>query len=249
LSSFTDPAYLRREQYRDDSNLRARIDLHERFTTATEPWHRWVFDRIDLASEARILEIGCGPAELWAQNLDRILAGWELTLADLSPGMVEKAREVLGDRADYRVADVRDLPFEDASFDGVVANHMLYHVPDRTQALVEIRRVLGPGGRVFATTNGREHLREIKTFYERSANTEFRIEDAGDELADFFADVELDCYPGGLEVTAVEPVLAFLRSMDHGIRDGADTAIAGEIERHGVFRVTTSAGLFRCRKP
>ena len=183
MSSFTDPAYLRREQYRDDSNLRARIDLHERFTTATEPWHRWVFDRIDLASEARILEIGCGPAELWAQNLDRIPAGWELTLADLSPGMVEKAREVLGDRADYRVADIRELPFEDGSFDGVVANHMLYHVPDRPQALAEIRRVLGPAGRVFATTNGGEHLREIKTFYERPANTEFRIEDAGDELA------------------------------------------------------------------
>ena len=247
--SFTDPVYLRREQYRDDSNLRARIDLHERFTTATEPWHRWVFDRIDLAPEARILEIGCGPAELWAQNLDRIPAGWELTLADLSPGMVEKAREVLGDRADYHVADVRDLPFEDESFDGVVANHMLYHVPDRPQALAEIRRVLRSAGRVFATTNGGDHLQEIKAFYERPANIEFRIEDAAGELGEFFVDVELERYPGGLEVTEAEPVLAFLRSMDHGIRDGANKAIAREIERHGVFRVTTSAGLFRCHKP
>ena len=96
VSSSPIPPTSAEQQYRDDSNLRARIDLHERFTTATEPWHRWVFDRIDLPPEARILEIGCGPAELWAQNLDRIPAGWELTLADLSPGMVEKAREVLG---------------------------------------------------------------------------------------------------------------------------------------------------------
>jgi SAM-dependent methyltransferase len=247
--SFTDPVYLRKEQYRDDSNLRARIDLHERFTTADEPWHRWVFERIDLPPEATILEIGCGPAELWGQNLDRIPAGWELTLADLSPGMVEKAREVLGDRADYRVADIRGLAFDDESFDGVVANHMLYHVPDRPQALAEIRRVLRPAGRLFATTNGGEHLKEIKVFYERPANVEFRIEDAGDELGEFFVDVELDRYPGGLEVTEAEPVLAFLRSMGHGIRAGANETIAGEIERHGVFRVTASAGLFRCRKP
>ena len=249
MSSFTDPAYLRREQYNDDSKLRARIDLHERFTTATQPWHRWVFDRIELAPEARILEIGCGPAELWSQNLDRIPARWELTLADLSPGMVERAREVLGDRAEYRVADIRELPFEDESFDGVVANHMLHHVPDRPQAFAEIRRVVCSAGRVFATTNGGEHLREVKALYERPASTEFRLEAAGNELGKFFVDVELDRYPGGLEVTEVEPVLAFLRSMDQGIRDGAEEAIAGEIERHGVFRVTTSAGLFRCRKP
>lgn len=247
--SFTDPVYLRKQQYRDDSNLRARIDLHERFTTATEPWHRWVFDRIDLPPEAAILEIGCGPAELWAQNLDRIPAGWELTLADLSPGMVEKARDVVGHRAGYRVADIRALPFEDESFDGVVANHMLYHVPDRPQALAEIRRVVRSAGRVFATTNGCDHLQEIKAFYERPASVEFRIEDAGEELGEFFVDVELERYPGGLEVTEAEPVLAFLRSMDHGIRVGTNETIAGEIERHGVFRVTTSAGLFRCHKP
>ncbi len=100
--------------------------------------------------------------------------------------MVEKAREVVGHRADYRVADIRALPFEDESFDGVVANHMLYHVPDRPQALAEIRRVLRSAGRVFATTNGGDHLQEIKAFYERPASIEFRIEDAGDELGEFF---------------------------------------------------------------
>ena len=77
------------------------------------------------------------------------------------------------------MADIRDLPFEDESFDGVVANHMLYHVPDRPQALAEIRRVLRSAGRVFATTNGGDHLQEIKAFYERPASIEFRIEDAG----------------------------------------------------------------------
>ena len=73
--SFTDQAYLREEQYRDDANLRARLDLHRRFSTNPQPWHRWVFDQLDLPDEADILEVGCGPGELWLQNLDRIPPG------------------------------------------------------------------------------------------------------------------------------------------------------------------------------
>ena len=100
---------------------------------------------------------------------------------------------------------------------------------------------------MFATTNGSDHLQEIKALYSTSAR---RTSSSGSrtrasELAEFFVDVELERYPGGLEVTEAAPVLAFVRSMDHGIRDGANKAIAREIERHGVFRVTKSAGLFR----
>ena len=46
------------------------------------------------------------------------------------------------------VADVQDLPFPDASFDAVIANHMLFHVEDRPRALGEIVRVLRPDGRL-----------------------------------------------------------------------------------------------------
>src|SRR5262249_38702667 len=77
-SRFTESTWLKEEQYRDASNLRARIELHRRFDTNPEPWHRWVFDRLDFPAEADILEVGCGPAELWRQNLDRIPAGWRL---------------------------------------------------------------------------------------------------------------------------------------------------------------------------
>jgi len=77
VTSFTDAKYLRDEQYRDDSNLRARIELHRRFSTEPEPWHRWVFDRLHFPAEAKILEVGCGPGELWLQNADRVPDGWD----------------------------------------------------------------------------------------------------------------------------------------------------------------------------
>ena len=56
----------------------------------------------------------------------------------------------------------KTLDLAGASFNAVVANHMLYHVEDRPQALAEIRRVLKPGGKLFAATNSDSHLAKIR---------------------------------------------------------------------------------------
>jgi SAM-dependent methyltransferase len=249
-SPFTDSTYLREQQYRDDSNLRARMELHRRFSTETQPWHRWVFDRLDFPAEARILEVGCGPGELWLQNVDRIPEGWRLTLADLSPGMIDEARRALGDRAHYHVADIQALPFRDESFDGVIANHMLYHVADRPRAFREVARVLRPAGAFYCSTNGSDHLKEIKALYEQNQpwSSGFRLEDAGDQLSEVFVGVELERHPGSLEVTEVEPLVAFVRSLDKG-KEGFEDEVRARIEEEGSFHVTKAGGLFRCRKP
>src|SRR3712207_168217 len=152
------------EQYRNASNLSARMQLHERFGTNRYNWHRWLFDHFNLSASADILELGCGPGTLWRENLDRIPAGWRIILSDLSDGMLEEARHTLAESAHrfaFEQIDAQALPYPDEHFDAVVANHMLYHVPDRAKALAEIRRVLRPGGRLFAATNGRNHLREL----------------------------------------------------------------------------------------
>jgi SAM-dependent methyltransferase len=249
VSRFTDPAYLREEQYRDDTNLRARIDLHRRFSTNPQPWHRWVFERFELGSEAGILEVGCGPAELWAENADRIPDTWRLTLVDLSEGMIARARDVLGGRAEYHVADVQDLTFADGSFDAVIANHMLYHVADRRRGLAEIARVLRSGGRLYASANGRDHLRELRPLRTVPWDVDFVLDGGGAELEEFFRDVRIERYDCDLEVTEVEPVLAFVRSSSSRLADGADGHVREEIERRGTFHVTKSSGMFVCRKP
>src|SRR5262245_7806534 len=125
-----DQQYLLNEQYRNASNLNARIELHRRFSTNAYGWHRWVFDHFRLPPEARVLELGCGPGELWRENADRIPEGWEVTLADLSPGMLAAARRSLRDLLRsfaFAEVDAQSIPFPDACFDGVIANHMLYH--------------------------------------------------------------------------------------------------------------------------
>ncbi len=134
-------------QYKTDANLRARMNLHRRFGAHAIPWQQWVFAKLALPDSAHVLEIGCGPGALWQENAACLLPGWTIVLSDLSPGMVEQARRNLqpsGQPVDssfqYIVGDVQSIPCVTGVFDVVIANHMLYHVPDRVRALAEIAR-------------------------------------------------------------------------------------------------------------
>ncbi len=215
---------LREKQYCDSSNLRARAELHQRFRTNPYPWFRWVFDRITLPSRSRILELGCGPGALWSENLDRRRPGWEVFLTDFSWGMVREARVQLGGKwlFYFAVADAQGISFQSDAFDAVVANHMLYHVPNVNQALSEIRRVLRPNGHVYAATNGTAHLRElgglIKRFDPRlptmdEVNRPFDLDTGRRQLARRFVDLQMHRYEDALVVTEVEPLVAYVFSM------------------------------------
>jgi len=245
------------EQYATDANLNSRIALHERFST-NPGWGRWLFERElgDAPSGARILEVGCGPATtLWGANLERVDPTWQLTLADSSPGMIEAARDVLGERAAYAVASAEELPFADESFDLVLANHMLYHVEDRPKAFAEVRRALVPGGVFHAATNGDGHMRELgelTPWWPPDTHTRaFGLESGPPQLEPFFSDLRVERFLDDLAVTEVEPVLAYLRSSwryDGSDLGGERAAVEESIERDGVFLIHKSQGLISCRK-
>ena len=78
-------------------------------------------------------------------------------LSDLSAGMLEFAKQnVTGENVRHIVIDIQDIPFPADSFDLVIANMMLDHVPDLPKALREVQRVLRPGGTFVCATYG-EH--------------------------------------------------------------------------------------------
>jgi ubiquinone/menaquinone biosynthesis C-methylase UbiE len=245
-----------RAQYETDTNFQARVALHARF--ATNPhWLEWLFEHEAPPPDARLLEAGCGPALLWRRNLERIDPTWTLTLTDSSPGMLDAARTELGDRAEYVVADVLELPFEDASFDVVLANHMLYHVRDRARAFAEVARVLVPGGSFHASTNGRGFMQELLELvgprWRFADHLEaFGLETGPPQLEAFFADVRVERFENELAVTEVEPVLGYVRSSESFTGDALDdvaAAVEEAIARDGAFRITSRAGLISCRRP
>ncbi len=102
-----------------------------------------------LCGQARgdVLEIAVGTG----RNLPYYPTGIHLTGIDVSPAMLEKAREraaALGVEADLREGDAQALDFPDASFDTVVCALSLCTIPDDRKAIAEAHRVLRPGGRL-----------------------------------------------------------------------------------------------------
>ena len=157
-------AYFHDVQYRDSSKLTARANLHSRYGTAPTPWFSWLVQQIAWRRDAVVLEVGCGPGWIWEQARHGVPGDLQLMLTDLSIGMVseavERTRASFGE-VDGAVVDAQCLPFADQTFDVVVANHMLYHVPDPAVAVSELRRVLRDDGVLLASTNGPSHLREL----------------------------------------------------------------------------------------
>jgi ubiquinone/menaquinone biosynthesis C-methylase UbiE len=230
--------------------------LHAQYSTSSVGWFDWLWAREAPGPQARLLEVGCGPAEMWKHVLDRLDPTVSLTLSDFSPGMIEAARTVVGDRASYVVADVQELPFADETFDFVLANHMLYHVPDRPRAFAEFVRVLASGGVLHASTNGHGHMRELQELapdWEFSHHTEeFGLETGVEQLGPFFADVTVERFEDHLDVTEVEPILAYIRSSetyrDHDL-EPARAAVEAAFARDGVFRIRKEHGAITARKP
>ena len=73
-------------------------------------------------------------------------------------------------RRAYVEADAECLPIADESFDRVTANHMPYHVRGQYRALLEMRRVLRPGGRVVLTTNGSAFMERFAAVHAQAAS-------------------------------------------------------------------------------
>ena len=264
MPEIDDQHYLKTQQYHNAAKLNDRIQLHARFSTNKYNWQRWVFDKLEIAPLSRLLEIGCGPGQLWLKNGDRIPDGWDVTLADFSPGMLDEARQNLAARGRpfaFELADAQALPFGGASFDGVIANHMLYHVPDRPRAFAEIKRVLRPGGRFFAATNGESHLREIHELSQRFDSTaaawgggaaeDFTLENGAPQLAPWFEQVRLWRYHDRLVVTEAAPLAAFVLSMNS--QASVEPARRAELQHFleqemqaqgGAIRITKDTGLF-----
>ena len=153
MRALNDPAVVARE-YADEAGLSARIAAQ---AVSTGPDARQVvFEAVAEVEPSLVLEVGPGRGELaerMARELDARVIG-----VDQSERMVAltQARGV-----EALVGDVHNLPFRDGIFDCAVAAWMLYHVPDLDRALLELRRVLRPGGRFVAATNSEHTLREL----------------------------------------------------------------------------------------
>jgi SAM-dependent methyltransferase len=222
-------------QYADESNLETRravwrpgpsgvdpLDLVVSAVREALPTHRGMPD---------VLEVGCGTGA-FAARLAEEVPGIALLAVDQSPRFVELTR----DRGvPAQVQDIQQLLAPDASYDVVLALWMLYHVPNLDRALAEVRRVLRPGGRFVAVTNGDEHTAALRREAGGDAVlTTFSSENGEESLRRHFDSVSR----ADLETRAVFPdrdsALGYLRSSHEDVdwslpQDGWPRDYAGHV--------------------
>jgi SAM-dependent methyltransferase len=259
--------------YKDASRLDARMHLHAKYSTNTHGFFAWVFEHLRLPPTCQMLEVGCGSGSLWLANRHRIPAGWNVTLSDLSAGMLATAHHQLRPYSHswrFVVHDAEALPFADHSFDAIIANHMLYHVPNRSAAYAEFCRVLTPRGTLYAATNSKDNMHELDALVQRFDHARspergtarpmndgrlpsgFNLENGAAELSHWFAAVTLHRYADALVVPEAEPLVAYVRSTGRLTADEVtrfQDHIEAVIAQHGPLRISKEVGMVEASQP
>ena len=126
--------------------------LYAPFMKGSDRLYAAICDRIraGLKRDMNILELACGSGQL-SLRLSTHVQLWEAT--DFSENMIREAKKKsCSGRLHFSVQDATNLPYADSSFDAVVIANALHIMPNPERALSEIRRVLKPGGLLYAHT-------------------------------------------------------------------------------------------------
>ena len=197
--------------------------------------------RLRLLKPKRLLDAGCGLGDFGAWAADELAA--QVVAVDLSPRMVALAT---ASGLEAVVADLRALPFEDGSFDCVVATSVLYHFDDPGEPIAELARVLEPGGHLLAVT-GTDREDDRYAAWERLLGApvprqpplSFSRENGAAFLATGFRSVErIDC-DGALVFRTRERLVTYVESLPLGRGAGSEVP-----ELDAPFRLPVSASLF-----
>ena len=255
-----------KSQYQDAGNISARIRLHRDYSVNGQGWFPWLFEQCNVVPGMKILELGCGNGALWTENMSRVPENVQVVLSDVSEGMIRDARRAVSESAktadaffSFATFDCHTIPYEDNSFDLVIANHLLFYCEDISLVCREVNRVLKPGGRFVCSTYGNRHMKEITQVVQgfdsrivlaaENLYEIFGLENGGEMLQEIFAEVSMNRYEDEIRLSEPEPLLEYILSC-HGNQNQLlldkykeFKAYVTEKTRYG-FKITKDAGAF-----
>ncbi len=264
----TDQNHLKSLSYKTQDKLNVRIRTHKKYTRPQVDFIHWVMDTISWQGDEAVLDVGCGSGNYveWGQAYGRAYLAGDLSLGMLRglshPGLIRVN------------LDAQRLPFAADSADVILANHMIYHIPDKEAALAEFRRALRPNGRLLAATNSVYTMTELRQLtpkalarlgaepivFQDVATGGFTLENGRALLQPHFAQVARHDLPAAFVFPETQPVLDYInssrdwyeRKLPAGVSWRDLLAAIGQIldehiAQHGVFRVNKLSGLFVCQ--
>jgi ubiquinone/menaquinone biosynthesis C-methylase UbiE len=253
---YLDRDNLRTNAYADPGKLSRRMAIYE----FQNPRHDLRVHVREFLRDAGgpLLDVGCG-AGAYTRMLRDAHPGTTVVAADLSAGMATAA----GSPA--VVSDATALPFRDAAFGGVIALHMLYHVPEPPAAIEEMRRVLRPGGTLVISTNAYGDKAALREVHSRAAaevgvaipsigpSMRFHLDGAETLLRRYFDTVERVDLESVVTVPYADPVVSFIDSTRSFYGSGPEVMppvrriVEEIIEHEGAVTFRTHSGFLVCR--
>jgi DNA-binding transcriptional MerR regulator len=256
-----------REQYKSDKNLNIRNNLHS-YNTNKIDFDKWCFNQINFPQNARVLEVGCGTGKLWYKNKENIDKNLDITLSDFSKGMLKSTKEKLKElkyNFKYEEINVENIPYEDESFDIVIARHMIYFSPNIEKALAEIKRVLVQGGIAYITVNSCETMAELNALAEKfdsslgidnnGYSARFELENGDPIIRKYFGKVDVEILEGKIIIDDPEPVVSYKASTIQGTsiligekKKDFTKYLEDHIQKNGNISITTKTCMFKAMK-
>lgn len=120
-------------------------------------------ERLDIAPLSTVLDVGTGTGVFIPFLQEKLGVGGRIIAMDFAEEMLRVARaKGFGGDIDFLCADVANIPIEDGAFDGVVCYSSFPHFQNKLAAFVEMRRVIGDGGKlIICHTSSRGHINDI----------------------------------------------------------------------------------------
>ncbi len=260
----TDRSYLH-YQYADSEKLRIRLDAHRLYSERTDNFMEWVLDQLDPQPGERIADIGCGHG-VYHPCLAR--RGARIVAVDASLGMLAETSAAARRDALPVLAlqsNAEHLPLADGCCDRLMANHMLYHVPDKIAALREMGRVVKAGGRLVFTTNSADNGARMTQLHaeaaaelglhadSRSLIADFTLESGEPLVRSLFPNAELVIRNDAFLFPTADAFLAYYASMRidalmDGRADGSQRAALIEIVGRKAQAIIAAEGVLRMSK-
>lgn len=255
--------------YADDRHIRSRLGVFAYAATTVDP--AWRTSLAPWDGTQLVADIGCGAGFDLRQLVPTGRCRHAIGI-DISAGMLASLADLQATgRLTLVQADAQHLPLADDAVEVALAMHMLYHVPDITAAIAELRRITKPAGTVLVSTNSTRSMSEILDLLDNVLGDHlghpvralpelrFSTETGAQALHAAFADVDLHEQVIPLAIPTAEPLLAYLASVRDPIQrtvcepfdfavvfDDLATRIEQVISRDGSFRAVSHTGVFTC---